>query len=473
MTDRDTNNQIKNTIDNEDVSHNHYQSGNDYHKREPIKDIYIDKEFIQNGLCNYDHTIRPTEEFKSLIIQAFKLAVTEVLKKRVCTYEEISKVSEYEHTNVPIFLPQDVYLKMKERLRKTSFRCVGDETNINRLMLSIETSDNETTDVVVNGINFQFNTHIVCGSALVCHELTKYYKSIDPSPEPFRNIKRRASQNHITGKKYSIFEFVWNNSHATHTHRGFRNMFSGKSLEEFMSKRITHDDTSSVSSGSTGDKPTCSIDDLLHISSTYPEDKVLIANALKSLKVTDSLYELIKADIVKTFKDYLENKHVQVVDVPEIRARVDPEFMSISDKLTGFCVRNIDVFSGLRERLSRKEMDRYDVTGVRLRRNTFTFRLDTSVPNNLFVSKYVTCKISDILSSVEVMDYIRHFYENMVLINKGITDIKMNRHKWRNEDGSFKYGMILKFTFEPIEQEHYDVDDDIDNVTNGINAVVI
>lgn len=504
MADRDTSISNRTEIDDEYDARTRHQFDTNERKNGLDVEIRITKERIQHGLCDRDHSIRPTEMLKEPLIMALKLGVAEVLKKKVCTYEEISKVSDYGHKNIPIFLPRDVYMRLKNRLMKTRFRCVGDEKNINRLMLSIETVENEVTEVVVDGITYQFDTHILCGSALISHELVKYYSSIDSSPEPFRNIKRIASYNRFTGMKYSIFEFVWN-SDRYYRPRVNRNIFSDKTLEEFMSNTISHytrkepvasssedrqpsdmlstrieqtqfhpdgyfphdDETSSC------EKQTCSIDDLLSISKTYPSDQVMVANALKSLIVTDSLYELVYNDISKTFRDYLENKHVQVVEVPEIRSRVDQDFMSRSDKLTGFCVRNIDIFIGLRERLSKQEMDRYDSTGTRLKRNTFTFRLDTSVPNNLFVSKYVTCKISDILMSVEVMEYVRHFYENMVLFNKGITDITMKRRKRRDDEGAFKYSIDLVFKFDPIEQVNEDISDEIDMMTIDIGIVKI
>jgi len=105
------------------------------------------------------------------------------------------------------------------------------------------------------------------------------------------------------------------------------------------------------------------------------------------------------------------------------------------------------------------------------RRDTFTFRLDTSVPNNLFVSKLVSCKISDILLSHEVMAYIKKFYDNMVLFNKGVTDIMMKRYKRRNENGKIEYGIDLVFTFAQLENEEKIID--INDVTAAINTVKI
>lgn len=479
MENRETSTPNRSTIDDEYVSHTHHQFERHTRNNDTTYDgIRLDKNFIQHGLCDKEHSIRPNDILKEMLIKALKLAVDDILTKKICTYEEISSVSNYDHTNVPMFLPREDYINIKRKLMNTRFTRVGNSKNINRLMLSIETLEGEITTVTVDGIVFNFDTHMICGSALVSHKLVEYYQSIDPSPEPFRNIKRRATYNRYKKTQYSIFEFVWNipTEHFTDRFESkFRPRLNGKSVRDVMLGNEKHVRTSedSCSMSSTKNTDQVSIfDDLLNVSKVYPIDKVMVANALKSLIVSDSLYEFIRADIIRTSRDYLENKHVLVVEVSEIQLRVDQTFMIRSDKLTGFCVRNIDIFRALIEKLSEREADKRDSDGSRIRRTTFTFRLDTTAPNNLFTSKYVTCKISDVLLSVDVMEYINKFYENMFLFNKGITNINMKRHKYRNDEGMFEFSVDLVFSFTPLENEEDGKQQfDIENVTNGITTV--
>ena len=420
--------------------------------------ITINRDYIQKGLCRYDHTIRPTDKLSTLIIQASKLAVDKLMERKVCTYQEISDVSEYQYTSVPMFLPSATYLDFKKQLLRTTFRKVGECTTIDRMILTIETSKDETTSIELHGIEFKFNTHILCGSALVSNLLVRYYQSVDPMPQPFRNLKRREQVNRENGNIYSIFEFIWNipsNSRNDSKNKSFtfqhRQNFNGRD-----------NDTSEKR------------DDLLLKSQETPVDKVILANALKSLIVTENFSRYLYNDMRQKFKYYLEEKPVIVVEASEIRRLVDPHFMEKSDNVSGFCLRDIRYFQSIMDHLRDPVMDIRESDGTRKKRNTFTFRLDTSEtkdttePKNIFSCNLVTCRICEVLLSNDVLAYVNDFYNDMFIFNKGITNIYMKRHK-RKVDGIDKFGVDLVFTFTPLEQ----TDNDISDISNAIESVEI